>query len=458
LRTGLLIFTWYALSASLSLFNKHLLGRGRGRFPAPLLMTSLQFGGQWLIACALLRGPMAHVPHPPLTKALWRRGVLPVGLATGADVGFSNLSLIYITLSFYVMCKSSAPLFLLAFAFALGLEAPSWRLALAVVTIVAGVACAVAGEAAFDGRGFALVIIAAALSGLRWTLTQMLMRGAAADGTGLSHPLVLLRHVLPVMAVAAGVASLLLEQLRTLPSSPYFNTPAHVMATTALLVAAACLAFGMSMAEFALVHDTSAVTLAVAGTCKEAVIVGLSALVDGDAFGPLNGAGLALVMAGVGVYNWARHSATAQRKAAAAAAAAGGGGGGGGGVAGGAGGSGDAEAGARSGGSGKGGGSSGGGGGGGGGGAAAASAVLAHAQAPSPRRASRTGYVRLTEAEEGRVQAAVAASSVAGGGAHHRAAVRSSQTAAVASPRGGADDPDESYTDILNALLQNKTR
>jgi solute carrier family 35 protein C2 len=437
-------------------------------------MTSVQFFGQFLIACALLRGPMAHVPHPPLAKALWRRGVLPVGLATGADVGFSNLSLIYISLSFYVMCKSSAPLFLLAFAFALGLEAPSWRLALAVLAIVAGVACAVAGEAAFDGRGFALVIIAAALSGLRWTLTQMLMRGAAADGTGLSHPLVLLRHVLPVMAVAAGCASLALEELRSLHVSPYFNTPAHVLATAALLLAAAFLAFGMSMAEFALVHDTSAVTLAVAGTCKEAVIVALSAAVDGDAFGPLNGAGLALVMAGVGVYNWARHSAAAQRKAAAAAAGgggSGGGGGGGGGVAGGLGGSGDAQAGARSSGNGKGGGSGGGGSGGvgGGGGAAAAAAALAHAQAPSPRRAPRAGYARLADAEEGRVLAAptlsrvppaAAASGVAGSGAHHRAAVRSSQTgsAAVTSPRGSADDSDESYTDILNALLQNKTR
>jgi hypothetical protein len=36
----------------------------------------------------------------------WLRGVLPVGLATGADVGLSNLSLIYVSLSFYVMCKS----------------------------------------------------------------------------------------------------------------------------------------------------------------------------------------------------------------------------------------------------------------------------------------------------------------------------------------------------------------
>jgi len=322
----------------------------------------------------------------------------------------------------------STPLFLLGFAFALGLEAPSWRLALSVCTIVAGVACVVAGETAFSGLGFALVMVAAALSGLRWTLTQLLMRGAAAEGNGLSHPLVLLWRVLPVMAAASGLASAMLEQpWHRLPNSPYGDTAAHAASTTAMLLLAACLAFGMSMAEFELVHDTSAVTLAVTGTCKEAVIVALAALIDGDSFGALNGVGLLLVIAGVGVYNWARHTAAAARKAAAAAAAVGESGGGGG--------AGD---------------------GGGAAGGASPPAETHGGGAVSPRRAAgpRPGGARLTEAEEGRVVGPHAPA--AAGLPHHR--TRSS-SAAVAQPqaRGSLDD-EESYTDVLNALLQNTTR
>lgn len=42
--------------------------------------------------------------------------VFPNGVATGLDIGLSNYSLVFISLSFYVMCKSTVPLFLLAFA------------------------------------------------------------------------------------------------------------------------------------------------------------------------------------------------------------------------------------------------------------------------------------------------------------------------------------------------------
>lgn len=48
--------------------------------------------------------------------------VVPNGVATGLDIGFSNYSLVFITISFYVMCKSTTPLFLLAFAIAWGVE------------------------------------------------------------------------------------------------------------------------------------------------------------------------------------------------------------------------------------------------------------------------------------------------------------------------------------------------
>ncbi len=43
--------------------------------------------------------------------------VVPNGIITGLDIGFSNKSLVYITMSFYTMCKSTVPIFLLACAF-----------------------------------------------------------------------------------------------------------------------------------------------------------------------------------------------------------------------------------------------------------------------------------------------------------------------------------------------------
>lgn len=48
--------------------------------------------------------------------------MVPNGVATGLDIGFSNYSYVFVTISFYVMCKSTTPLFLLMFAIAWGVE------------------------------------------------------------------------------------------------------------------------------------------------------------------------------------------------------------------------------------------------------------------------------------------------------------------------------------------------
>lgn len=51
-----------------------------------------------------------------------------------------------------------------------------------VCTITAGLLLLVAGETRFDMLGFLLVMSAAALAGLRWTITQVLLQGNKKHG------------------------------------------------------------------------------------------------------------------------------------------------------------------------------------------------------------------------------------------------------------------------------------
>ena len=81
-----------------------------------------------------------------------------------------------ISLSFYTMCKSSAPLFLLLCAFLWRIEKPTWGLAGIVVVISTGLVMLVDGEVEFNLLGFFLVMSAAAMSGVRWTITQILVQ------------------------------------------------------------------------------------------------------------------------------------------------------------------------------------------------------------------------------------------------------------------------------------------
>ena len=61
---------------------------------------------------------------------------------------------------------------------------PSWSLALVVLVISLGLGLLVAGETEFNLAGFVIVMVASALSGLRWTITQVLLQGSEAHGTG----------------------------------------------------------------------------------------------------------------------------------------------------------------------------------------------------------------------------------------------------------------------------------
>ena len=76
-----------------------------------------------------------------------------------------------------------------------------------MLVISLGLGLLVAGETEFNLAGFVIVMVASALSGLRWTITQVLLQGSEAHGTGAAaswHPfhtrvvkLLVLPHQLP---------------------------------------------------------------------------------------------------------------------------------------------------------------------------------------------------------------------------------------------------------------------
>ncbi|CAI5939394.1 unnamed protein product [Closterium sp. NIES-65] len=313
----LLVLLWYTFSMALSLYNKVLIGEKHGRFPAPLLMTTFHFLLQGGIASLLLRCCcQSWLPATPISWRDYFLRVVPTAVATSLDIALSNLSLALITLTFYTMCKSSAPVFLLLFAFLFRLETPSFKLLGIMLVISVGVLftgpihasnipcahgwLAVAGETEFQLLGFILVMVAAFVSGLRWVLLQVLLQG---DKLGLTNPLLTLAYLAPVMALVCGVFSLLHEPWSTLTSSPYFDTWQHTLWSFAIMLVGGILAFCMIMAEFLLVLETSAVTFSVAGTVKEAATILVSHAVFGDRFTRINLVGILIIMLGVSLFN-----------------------------------------------------------------------------------------------------------------------------------------------------------
>ncbi|CAA6661144.1 unnamed protein product [Spirodela intermedia] len=297
LKTTFYILVWYTFSTCLTLYNKTLLGDDLGKFPAPLLMNTVHFSLQ-----AVLSNIVVWRQESKATMS-WRDyliRVVPTAVGTALDINLSNVSLVFISVTFATMCKSSSPIFLLVFAFAFRLESPSIKLLGIILIISLGVLLTVAKETEFEFWGFVLVMLASVTSGFRWSMTQILLQ---KEAYGLKNPLTLMSYVAPVMAIVTAGLSLVMDPWKEFHSNAYFNNTWHTMRSLLLMLIGGMLAFFMVLTEYVLVSATSAVTVMIAGVVKEAVTILVAVLYFHDEFSLLKGIGLMVIMIGVGLFN-----------------------------------------------------------------------------------------------------------------------------------------------------------
>lgn len=98
--------------------------------------------------------------------ASWKK-LAATGVASALDIGFSNWSFEFITVSLYTMTKSSCVVFILGFAILFGLEKMRLSLVIVVVLISTGLFMFTFQSTQFKWEGFVLVLSASFLGGLR---------------------------------------------------------------------------------------------------------------------------------------------------------------------------------------------------------------------------------------------------------------------------------------------------
>ncbi|KAL2476628.1 putative sugar phosphate/phosphate translocator [Abeliophyllum distichum] len=304
LKTLFLILVWYTFSTFLTLYNKTLLGDHLGKFPAPLLMNTVHFAMQAVLSKAITWFWSERFQPSIMSWRDYFVRVVPTALSTAMDVNLSNASLVFISVTFATMCKSAAPIFLLIFAFAFRLESPSFKLLGIMLVISVGILLTVAKETEFEFWGFIFVMLAAVMSGFRWTMTQILLQ---KEEYGLKNPLTLMSYVTPIMAIATALLSLILDPWHEFRTSNYFDSSWHIARSCLLMLFGGTLAFFMVLTEYILVSVTSAVTVTIAGVVKEAVTILVAVFYFHDEFTWLKGAGLVTIMVGVSLFNWYKY-------------------------------------------------------------------------------------------------------------------------------------------------------
>ncbi|KAF8840243.1 TPT-domain-containing protein [Paxillus ammoniavirescens] len=302
------ILSWFLFATVLSVYNKWMFSPDHFAFPYPLFVTALHMLVQFLLA-AILRFvfPRRFRPEKKPTLRDYSIKAAPAAMATGLDIGLSNVSLKTITLSFYTMCKSSSLIFVLFFAFLFRLEKFSMRLVIVILIIFGGVLLMVASETAFVLSGFLLVMAASVCGGLRWSLTQLVMKDKTM---GFESPPVTIYWLSPVMAISLAITSIIWEGWGRVFSSPFFANAASTVNTALMLLSPGVVAFCMVLSEYYIIQRAGVLPMSIAGIAKEVSTITISAWFFGDELTPVNITGVSITICGIALFTYHKYRST----------------------------------------------------------------------------------------------------------------------------------------------------
>ncbi|CAG2058826.1 unnamed protein product [Timema podura] len=153
----------------------------------------------------------------------------------------------------------------------------------------------------FDVGGFFLILTASFMSGLRWTLAQLLMQKSKM---GLENPIDMVYHVQPWMIIAILPFAVAFEGPRVLTNCKTycFENLVHTSMMALTVCAGALLAFAMEVSEYLVVTWTSSLTLSVACIFKEVFTLILAVEWTGDKISVVNLVGLLVCLGGIIVH------------------------------------------------------------------------------------------------------------------------------------------------------------
>ncbi|EJU04397.1 TPT-domain-containing protein [Dacryopinax primogenitus] len=298
------ILGWYLFATILSVYNKWMFSPEHFGFPFPLFVTTIHMIVQWCMA-ALVRFLFPSLMKSPGRPSRREYGskIIPCAVTTGLDIGLSNLSLKTITLSFYTMCKSSSLGFVLLFAFLFRLERPSLFLVGVILIITVGVLLMVFTETHFVLIGAILVLSASACGGLRWSLTQLLLR---KHDMGLDTPASTLYWLAPIMALTLLISSAVVEGLWNVFTSEFFQGT-RVFKTLFFVVLPGLIAFLMVLSEFYIIKRAGVLPMSIAGIFKEVSTISVSTWLFGDHLTPVNITGVGITIIGIALFTWHKY-------------------------------------------------------------------------------------------------------------------------------------------------------
>ncbi|KAK6729028.1 hypothetical protein RB195_006216 [Necator americanus] len=301
LKIALIALLYYPLSIGLTFYQKWFIKN----YKLPLFVVCWHYIVKWLAAVSIRAVyEFFYKKRMRLHLKEQLRWLAPIGICASLDIGLSNWALEYVTVSLYTMAKSSSILFIVAFSLLLRLE--RWRPALGLETglIATGLFLFTWHSSQLDLTGLLLVELAASCTGVRWTVSQLVMQ---REEQALSHPLDMVAHVQPWMLIPIVPLIVMFEGGELSYDTVLFYKEHYApVQVTLLIICGGLLAFCMEMSEYLLLVNTSGITLNIFGIIKEVATLLLAHLLNNDRLSSVNLAGLVLCLTGMALHGMSR--------------------------------------------------------------------------------------------------------------------------------------------------------
>ena len=320
------IILWYILSMTISVYNRWMFSTEKLNFKYPIIITSFhQLLLTFLSIISLIIFPKFRLNTItnnnstgeklnyiiPFKEYIFK--ILPCSIASAGDIGLGNTSFRFITLSLYTMVKTSSLIFVLLWGVFFKLEKLTFKIFLIVIVMIGGVSMMIYGQndnhseiiksTNFVFIGILLVLISSCMSGLRWALTQIMLK----RNKHTKNPILTMLYVSPGMFVFLLIVGIIVEGFKNFLNADIWLNKGTLI-TIILIIIPGFLAFLMTIAEYTLLQNASLLTLSIAGIFKELLTIFVSWVIFDDKLSLLNIIGLIITFSDIICYNIYRYN------------------------------------------------------------------------------------------------------------------------------------------------------
>ncbi|KAF4983194.1 hypothetical protein FZEAL_1351 [Fusarium zealandicum] len=292
LHASVYILSWIFFSNLTIIFNKWLIGTAGFRYPIILTTWHLIFATVATQILARTTSLLDSRHSLPLTRRLYVRTILPIGILYSSSLVFSNIVYLYLSVSFIQMLKSTGPVCVLITSWIWGVAQPDRRTLANIMLIVIGVLLASFGEIEFSWVGTIFQLCGTISEAVRLVMTQVML---SSEGLRMD-PLVGLYYYAPVCAVMNMIVVVFSE-------GPSFKWEDVAKTGYGVLFANAFLAFILNIVSVFLIGKTSGLVMALSGILKSILLVAASVLIWQTSIGLLQVLGYSVALLGLVLYS-----------------------------------------------------------------------------------------------------------------------------------------------------------